>query len=253
MIIYLITNNVNGKVYVGKTNQSLKRRWSNHKSVANQGHGTYLHNAIRKYGADNFSVTEVLVALPTAAQEDLSGWEREIISAMGTTNHDLGYNLTEGGEGSLGFVMSEETKLKMRNSHLGVKFSEEHSRHKGEAQLGEKNHQFGRKYSEEEKHKLSDLLSGERHPWFGLHHSDETKQKISENLAAQGRWAGENNPKFGKSMPEEHKLKLREANRIRFNLLPKKTDAERKAADNARHRETRKRKAAEKAALKVAA
>jgi hypothetical protein len=47
--IYLITNTVNGKVYVGKTIGELRRRWSQHIKVAKKGSPTHFSNAIRKY------------------------------------------------------------------------------------------------------------------------------------------------------------------------------------------------------------
>jgi group I intron endonuclease len=52
MIIYKITNKVNGKIYVGQTTRSLEERWYGHCSTANQ-HGI-LGKALIKYGKENF-------------------------------------------------------------------------------------------------------------------------------------------------------------------------------------------------------
>jgi group I intron endonuclease len=55
-IIYLITNNINGKKYVGQTTTPLSYRFTNHKSDARNNRGYYLASAIRKYGEDNFKI-----------------------------------------------------------------------------------------------------------------------------------------------------------------------------------------------------
>jgi group I intron endonuclease len=52
--IYKITNKVNGKVYIGKSNDP-ERRWKQHKSEVYKNKTTYLYQSMRKYGVDNFS------------------------------------------------------------------------------------------------------------------------------------------------------------------------------------------------------
>jgi len=53
--IYLITNQINGKQYVGQTIQDdIKKRWSTHKQVNKKYIGTCLFNAYKKYGIENF-------------------------------------------------------------------------------------------------------------------------------------------------------------------------------------------------------
>jgi group I intron endonuclease len=52
--LYIITNKIDGKCYIGKTSQSLDKRWYQHCKNAVYGHDTYLYRAIRKYGVDNF-------------------------------------------------------------------------------------------------------------------------------------------------------------------------------------------------------
>ena len=60
--IYKITNNINGKVYIGETTRTVQIRWNQHKTRARNTQFTeYLYNAMRKYGIENFSAEEVTV------------------------------------------------------------------------------------------------------------------------------------------------------------------------------------------------
>ena len=58
MLIYKITNKINGKVYIGQTIQCLKKRWSQHKSDSKKSNMT-IHKAMRKYGIENFTIEEI--------------------------------------------------------------------------------------------------------------------------------------------------------------------------------------------------
>src|ERR1035441_4600397 len=56
MLVYLITNTVNNKLYVGQTSQSLLKRWSSHGSDAKRNRGpNALVHAFKKYGKENFT------------------------------------------------------------------------------------------------------------------------------------------------------------------------------------------------------
>ena len=60
LIVYKITNNINGKVYIGITTCSLEYRWSKHVTESrNENNTKHLYKAMRKYGLDNFSIEQI--------------------------------------------------------------------------------------------------------------------------------------------------------------------------------------------------
>lgn len=94
MIIYVITNDVNGKQYVGQTRQSLKRRWMEHVCDANHGSRCAIHCAIRKYGVEHFHIQQIDVACST---DELDYKECYWIETLNTMTPN-GYNLVSGGK-----------------------------------------------------------------------------------------------------------------------------------------------------------
>ena len=90
-------------------------------------------------------------------------------------------NRSDGGEGVSGLIHSEETKIKLSESHKG-----------------EKNHNYGKTFSEETRKKLSETHKGKFSWNYGKTHSEETKAKMSE-------------VKKGKTHSEESRRKMSEA------------------------------------------
>ena len=128
-------------------------------------------------------------------------------------------NLTDGGEGALGVIISEETKQKMSEAKKGKTFSEEAKQNMSEASKGKTR-------SEETKQKMSEAKKGDKHPNFGKPRSEETRQKMSE--AKKGKTfseeakqnmsearKGDKNPNFGKPRSEETKQNISKAHRNR--------------------------------------
>ena len=95
--IYLITNNINGKKYVGKTELSVKKRWKQHikDSKREKCEIRPLYRAIRKYGENNFSICEI----DTGHGNELSNKEQYWIQYYNT--YEDGYNATLGGDGKV--------------------------------------------------------------------------------------------------------------------------------------------------------
>ena len=96
MIIYLVENTVNGKLYVGQTTRTLSERWASHLSYAKSRPSMLLHFAIRKYGAGSFTIEEIDSA---NSREELDALEQYYIRRFSTCSRDRGYNITPGGRG----------------------------------------------------------------------------------------------------------------------------------------------------------
>jgi group I intron endonuclease len=113
MLVYLATNLINGKKYVGYTTKTLQERINVHvyksKCKSNKHYFYLFKQALRKYSIDNFK-WEVLEEFST--KEECCKGEIFYISKYNTISPN-GYNLTEGGNGGL---QSEETRLKISNS-----------------------------------------------------------------------------------------------------------------------------------------
>lgn len=128
MIIYKITNKVNGKIYIGKTSKTAQYRFKRHvqEAVSKNKLGRnnfYFHKALVKYGRDNFSI-DVLQECETA--EEAAKLEIEYISKYHSQDHLIGYNLTKGGEGVVGRKKTQQEIEKHRQKMIGRKLSQEH-------------------------------------------------------------------------------------------------------------------------------
>jgi hypothetical protein len=87
MQIYKITNLINSKIYIGKDTNSNKNYY---------GSGVILKNAIKKYGIENFNKEIIDTA---ENNEELSKKEKYWIDFYNSTNKEIGYNISKGGDG----------------------------------------------------------------------------------------------------------------------------------------------------------
>lgn len=94
--IYLISNDVNSKLYVGQTIQNLNKRFNGHccYSKSDRSANMYIKRAIHKYGRDKFHIT----LLEECPIDLLNEREKYWISFYDSYNN--GYNLTKGGQDS---------------------------------------------------------------------------------------------------------------------------------------------------------
>lgn len=129
MVIYKITNAVNGKVYIGQTIQPLKNRWNHHLFNARHGSEYAIHSAIRKYGEDNFDIEIIDTA---TSRDELDLKEIYWIKTYNSVSPN-GYNLCTGGRSP---KFTEEIKEKISGDNHWTKrksFSEETLRKKHDA------------------------------------------------------------------------------------------------------------------------
>ena len=91
--IYKITNDINNKVYIGKTEFSIQKRFQEHCNDAfrNRNEKRPLYSAMRKYGIEHFHIELV--------EETNNTSEREIYWIKFYNSYSNGYNATLGGEG----------------------------------------------------------------------------------------------------------------------------------------------------------
>jgi group I intron endonuclease len=183
--IYIITNKVNGKSYIGQTQaRNVNRRWSQEKRAP---HGL-LKKAFNRWGLENFSF-ETICEIPQN-----EGWinaldDREILEIKErNTVSPNGYNLESGGKRGktmhednrknrsgpnspfYGKKHTEESRRKMTNSRTGHNYGK----------VGENAGMFGKHHTEETKLKMSEAHSNENNGFYGKTHTEETKKLLSE-------------------------------------------------------------------------
>ena len=105
--VYMHTNKLNNKKYIGITCRPVEVRWRDGKGYKLNRH---FWSAIQKYGWDNF-IHEILAL--NLSKEEAQKLEVELISVYNTTDKNFGYNVSIGGEGGARYS-TEEEKLAAR-------------------------------------------------------------------------------------------------------------------------------------------
>lgn len=195
MIIYKVTNKVNGKIYIGQTIHSLTQRRKKHLYLASKGKDVYFWNALNKYSIDSFK-WEVICICPNI--QSLNEQEEYYIALWNTCN--VGYNLQSGG---LNALHNKKTKKKISDSLKGHKISQETKNKISKKLTGSsisKETRLKMSLSNKKFHKQNpNFQKGKNGAFYGKKHSEETKQKMSN--AHKGK-------KKGIPLTEEHKQKL---------------------------------------------
>jgi len=172
-IIYKAVNRINGKVYIGQTCQSFRRRINEHKRDALVRNCNFsFHKAIRKYGIENFE-WEILTV---AGVDALDALERGFVTFYKSSSKRYGYNLTVGGS----------------------------------VLRGKQNPFFGRKHSIETRKLISDRNKGCVSHNKGKSLSKITRDRISQSLKSRGGTVGVNNPMYGKTHSNQSKELMRQ-------------------------------------------
>lgn len=119
--IYKILNTVNGKFYIGSS-VNLRKRLYEHQRLLRLGkHENYhLQNAFTKYGEENFKfeIIEVLESVPENVRV-LRDLETVYIQKYKTYDQSIGYNVIQGGIGTINTPCSEEKRKKISKSNKG--------------------------------------------------------------------------------------------------------------------------------------
>jgi len=152
--VYKATNKISNMQYIGMTN-NMKRRLYGHK---NSKKTTHFSRSIQKYGFDNF---EFEIILQTLDYEHCKEYEIKLISIYNTYRPN-GYNLTLGGEGTVGYTHSKDTKLKLSKLALNRVPSDQARENMRNAKLGTKNSFHGKSHTQETKDKISNTKRGRK-------------------------------------------------------------------------------------------
>lgn len=111
-IVYMATNTVNGKRYIGITRKTLEARRLQHFAHArNDPRDQHFYRALRKYGAAAFEFT---LLRQCDSYRSAQSAERGLIAQMRPE-----YNKTAGGEGVVGHRHNKETRRKMSAAKKG--------------------------------------------------------------------------------------------------------------------------------------
>ena len=188
--VYCITNNVNGKTYIGQHK-------TNNLDDFYMGSGTLLKRAKQKYGIENFSKKIIAIA---GCKENINILEKVFIALYremgkaeynisdGGTGGDLGENWKELVKQSMVGVYTDEIKKKMSEAHKGkVAWNKGRKATPDEIDKNRLGH-IGKKHSKECCEKHSEIMKElwkngkiKRKSLKGFHHSKETKEKLSES------------------------------------------------------------------------
>lgn len=142
--IYVTTNLLNGKKYVGQKKIDKRSKWKSY-----LGSGIALKESVEKYGKENFHREIIDIAFN---KNELNNWERYYTILFNSVDDESWYNMCHGG-GS--YVLTEEQRKEM-----------------SERMKGDGNPMYGRKHTEEELKKLSERFSGENNPMYGKRGED---------------------------------------------------------------------------------
>ena len=220
--IYITTNLVNGKRYLGQ--RSFYNGWDNY-----LGSGLAFKNALDMYGKENFKRNVIHICY---SEEELNEVEYELSVLFNVVESKDWYNLVLGGGTSRGWHPSEETKMKIaEKAKERLSDPNNHPRYGKPGLSGESNSQFGISPKERmdentynqwyEKHKTyweNPVTKGKHiwqdkvHPSLGKKMSDEQKNNLS--IKAKERYENpKDHPMYGKSQSDFCKQRVGDAHR----------------------------------------
>lgn len=214
--VYIHINKTNNKKYIGITSKKVNKRWGNNGKGYKKG---YFHNAIKKYGWDNF---EHLILYENLSEKDAKNKEIELIKIYNTFNKKYGYNLTYGGQGNIpNNITREKLSLSQKIIWSNIEYKNKMIKIMKEIRLTKEykdkmsnisknnwqnpiiRNKITRKLiingqTKEFKEKMRLITSGENNPFYGKKHSETSKIKMKDK-------------KLGRSISKECKKKISES------------------------------------------
>lgn len=185
--IYKISNSNNNQLYIGQTKAINPRtRWYKHRYIARHledKNVSILHRAMAKYGIDTF----VFEVIEEVENDLLDEREKYWIKKYNTLTPN-GYNITEGGSGTLGFSRPQLEKEKLKRKQSNIKFYQQHpeaveERRRKTTELWTDD-DYRKRVTESNKKFYAEhpnMFKGENNPFYGQHHTEETKAKIKQS------------------------------------------------------------------------
>ncbi len=183
--IYKITS-PSGRIYIGQSN-NIKKRFNKY-TYLKCAKQPRLYNSLLKYGVEN----HIFEILEECEFEELNIKERYYQDFYDVLNDDKGLNCRLTETDILPSIISEATREKMRNNGLG-KQRNLGNKHSEESRIKMSNSHKGKKLSNELKEKLLNANLGRKMPenvkmaldWTGKKHLEESKLKMS--LSKKGK------------------------------------------------------------------
>lgn len=180
--IYLTTNLVNEKIYIGKHEISENKGLN----AFYIGSGTFFKLALEKYGKENFK-RKILKLCFT--EHELTIWEHVYIKKYRSQDKNIGYNIADGDVNTSGYNPAKlpEVRDKIKNK----------IRERG-GMKEEKNPNYGNYWTDEQKEALSKKMvgryDGKKNPNYGNKWSKEKKNQLSKKLHERTQSDGYVNP-----------------------------------------------------------
>jgi group I intron endonuclease len=243
--VYKITCSVTGKIYVGWTKQSTEKRWQRHLRLDKK---CYLRNCISLYGADSFRIEIIAADLSIDEAKRMEvALIRDLKLNICRYPDGNGMNMTDGGEGTIGYVATDDHRKnlsianmgKKRNPEICLKFSlakqgeknpsyrrpktakqiesaktvflrnNPHKPGKDSHRYGKPSHMRGRKHTDEAKARMSAAQKGKKKKPRSAEIRKQMSARTKAHIAAHGH------PMLGKKHNEGSRSKMR-ASRLRY-------------------------------------
>lgn len=176
--IYVITNLINGKVYVGQTKDPNCRK-RGHWYAAKKGFKTHLYDSMRYHGVDNFEFCVIEECEPGSSDDRERFW----IAHYDSTNHSNGYNSES--VGCRHKTLSEETKRKLSEANKGVSFTAERCKNISKSLKGKPNIKNRRENNPARNKAISEGLKGKP---LSEAHKRATSDGVKRYMAQRGKW-----------------------------------------------------------------